>query len=1537
MRQALLLCICLLAVCGTRAQPVANFSMSPSSGCAPQGVQFTDLSTGTITNYSWTFGNGNIASNANPFTTYSTAGTYNVTLTVTGPGGSSSKTIPLIINDKPVVTFSATNRVGCPPLGVQFSSSVVPNASGPVTYAWDFGDGSSGTGASPTHIYSSASTAYSVTLVAENGAGCQSDPVVLSNYITVYAKPSPDFNASQWNICSTPASVTFTDNSNGFGTLSQNWDFANGYTGTGFSTSTTYNSSGNFPVKLIVTDGHGCKDSIVKSVSVVGTPAQISRQAAVCPGDVVTFYNSTAGNNGSVWDFGGGDTAVGNPVTHTFPPSGTYIVKLSTIVGLCQKVAYDTITISPKPAAGISMSFPCPLPSSITFTANSPLATQYDWTWASGGTATGQTVSKSYPRTRFKYGTDSVRLITTSAAGCKDTSYMDTVMIRDIIVRINPGDLCSPFIVKGCAPLTTQFSTSLFSHLPVPPKPCAFFPYPVAATSWQWDFGDGTTDNTATPSHTYFQTGDYTVRCIVGTATGCFDTGYRQVHVDTPVHPSFIAVSPLTVCPKGKVGFINTTVTPLANTIYTWSITGQFVDKPNTDSVQLTFAYPGIYDVTLTADHRGCVDTFKRSLYVTVNPPGARFRDSIFCPPSTTVHLINLMYQATAHVWDFGDGDTSTALNPTHAYNTPGNYQITLSTYNSTYGCRDTVQRIVHLDIPILNFSATDTSICKADTAHLKATFNGDSSTSGVYYRWRTAGYLSPYDTSNDLHYVYNARGYYDVTLYTRSGNGCIDSLRRPGWMAVAQPTANFSVSPLIGCQPLNATFIESSTNISGVNIANRIWTFGDGDTVRNAGASTPHVYLQRGKYDVAIYVTDAFGCKDTLVRKKYVEVRKPTAAFSASDFAVCAHQLVNFTTTSTGATGLQYSWDFGDGTGSTIKQPSHQYVVPGSYNVRLIVTDSTGCKDTLLRPAFIQVRAPHAGFVADKLVGVCGPPLLDSFTNTSTGAVSYLWNLGTGGPPATVTNASKTYTAAGVFNVSLVATDVFGCTDTARATVQVLGYNGGFSYSTKLGCAPLSVSFSTPVQNVPEVKWDFSDGTTAIGPTATHIYTSPGVYLPKVIFTDTLANCNSISFGIDSIRVDQLHAAFNWTLPCTGVPFTLRDSSYAYSAGANAWLWRFGSSDSATGSSVSYSAAAPGPLLVTLFARNPSGCLDSVTKEIQINPSPVIVASNDTAICPGDTVRLSAQGAGSYTWAMAPVGAQYLSCVACDATYFHPAGVVTTTIYVSGKDANGCIGRDSVNVVIRTKTSTSVGAGGEICEGESFRLHAEGADSYTWMPAATIDSPFIAAPLATPMITTTYIVAAKEGSCLTDSQRITVVVHPAPAFDAGPDEIINLGSIAILHPTQQGIHHIVWRADTTLSCLDCFRPAAHPYFTRTYFATAYTEYGCTTTDSVTVHVRCNGSLTFIPNTFTPNGDGFNDYFFPRGEGIDRMTSFRVFDRWGELVFEKINAGINDERSGWDGRYKGRELPPDTYFYMMQSRCVTGEPIIWKGDITLMR
>ena len=114
-------------------------------------------------------------------------------------------------------------------------------------------------------------------------------------------------------------------------------------------------------------------------------------------------------------------------------------------------------------------------------------------------------------------------------------------------------------------------------------------------------------------------------------------------------------------------------------------------------------------------------------------------------------------------------------------------------------------------------------------------------------------------------------------------------------------------------------------------------------------------------------------------------------------------------------------------------------------------------------------------------------------------------------------------------------------------------------------------------------------------------------------------------------------------------------------------------------------------------------------------------------------------------------------------------------------------------------------------------------------------------------------------------------------------------------------------------------------------------EGGCTAKAAITVHVICNDGNLFIPNTFSPNTDGRNDRFYPRGTGISKIKSLKVFNRWGELVFDRENFSANDAQAGWDGTFKGQVLAPDVYIYTCEVVCMNNEVLTFKGDVTLLR
>jgi gliding motility-associated-like protein len=1520
-----------------------DFTMSPTSGCVPLAVTFTDA--GGSPGAQWNVGFGPTLTGATVNAQYFAPGVYTVTMTVNG--NSVSKT--LTVYPKPKPSFSAANTSGCAPFKATFT------ATGGSTYEWDFGDGSTGTGAAVDHVYSNPGT-YSIRLRAISANNCDT-AISVTNYITAYDKPTASIGANTTTICQAPALVNFTNTSyNGKGPYTAEWSFGdNSAAQTGNTPSHTYAASGYYDVRMIVTDANGCKDTSLNPnyIGVILQAATFTAPIKACENELLTFTNTTTGAvSETKWNFGDGSPAGDGAVTqYVYSAAGTYTIRMDTKVAGCPKTApTQTIIVYPSPSVTISQfpPIPCPAPVQIRFTANSTRpgfsVASYNWSTTNGPKPTG--TNQILTDTFLTNGRHLVKLQLISTDGCRDSAFTDTVFVRKLITNVTPGGFCPGIdTIAGCDPLDATFGVEL--HTPVLPPAggqCVFQPYPANVISYRYDFGDGSgPDTRAAPSHRFTPSGNYKVTCVITTSNGCVDSGYRPVHVDTPVAPSFYA-SPLTSCPKQPITIYNTTANPLPGTRYLIDINADTTftsDKLGPYIVGIKRF--GTYTVRILSNHFGCVDSMIRQRYIKVNPPFAKFSDSIFCAPNLGVKFTNLSDSATSYRWFFGDGNESTATDPTHFYAAKGDYKVKLVAYNIYYDCTDTFVKDVFIIKPDITFSADVTKLCKKDPVRFTAQA---ATTHTVRYGWEFDNIRTAADTGATIEWNFQTIGYHTVTLYAESGNNCEDVITRKDYILVSGPSAAFTSTPHVGCEPLLVQFNDQTTNLPGMPAKSKIWVLGNGDSIKNNLSNTPsYTYLNKGFYDVKFYITDTLGCIDSQIRNKYIEVYKPTAAFIQSTDVVCKNTAMRFTSFSIGKAPLRYNWDFGDNISYTTTRAdtTHVFTKTGKYRVRLIVIDSVGCRDTMISGNEIAVNAPTAAFTMSDSVIICSQPIQIQFANQSSpDATGFYWSFGDGSSGSTLRDPVRTFANAGLFSIYLMARDANGCTDTARRQVRKLGYAGALTYTPTLGCAPMEVTFSTPISGIPRLIWDYGDGskfdTTYNSAPTTHIYTSaqPTPYTPRVIFDD-LKGCNTPSEGTDPIQVDQLTSNFNWSVPCEGVDFTLTEAATSYFSPANDFTWAFtGSSTPATGRTVQQNYPRSGTYQVTLTARNPAGCTASVTKDVFVHPSPDLNAMVDTAICPADTAHLRAENAVSYTWSPAPQNAgAWLSCTACQDPFAYAGG--PAVYLVTATDEYGCIGHDSTRVKIQIKTTSSTGDGGDICLGESFKLNASGAQKYEWIPAASVDDPYSPTPLATPKTTTTYIVAAQEGTCLVDSQRVTVVVHSAPDFTAGPDKIITLGSATTLE-AKGNFSKITWLYnDTTLSCHDCPNPNAHPYYTRSYVATAENEWGCKTTDSVTVIVRCNGSLIFLPNTFTPNGDGQNDYFYPQGAGFDRLIAFRVYNRWGELVFETRNTLLNDERAGWDGSFKGERLAPDTYVYAITGRCPTGELMEFKGDVTLIR
>ena len=243
------------------------------------------------------------------------------------------------------------------------------------------------------------------------------------------------------------------------------------------------------------------------------------------------------------------------------------------------------------------------------------------------------------------------------------------------------------------------------------------------------------------------------------------------------------------------------------------------------------------------------------------------------------------------------------------------------------------------------------------------------------------------------------------------------------------------------------------------------------------------------------------------------------------------------------------------------------------------------------------------------------------------------------------------------------------------------------------------------------------------------------------------------------------------------------------------------------------------------------------------------------------------------------------------------------------------------------------------LCVGRSTNLSAANATTYLWSPPDGLNATNIANPTATPLTTTRYRVVGYDAyHCFTDTGYVTITVGPKPTVNIGADITATNGVPVTFHPNYQNgpIVQYSWTPATDLSCTDCPEPIANIRNNITYAVTVVNSFGCSAVDSISVTAFCRKAEVFVPNAFTPDGDGLNDILMIRGTGI-MVKSFRIFTRWGETIFDKKNFAANDPKYGWDGKIRGVPATPDVYVFTAEVICDNGAVYTYKGNTTILK
>lgn len=447
----------------------------------------------------------------------------------------------------------------------------------------------------------------------------------------------------------------------------------------------------------------------------------------------------------------------------------------------------------------------------------------------------------------------------------------------------------------------------------------------------------------------------------------------------------------------------------------------------------------------------------------------------------------------------------------------------------------------------------------------------------------------------------------------------------------------------------------------------------------------------------------------------------------------------------------------------------------------------------------------------------------------------------------------------------------------------------------------------------------------------------TPGAWSPD----NNSSNCNNGVFKMDFDVPMVIAAAQAPDTVCAMAPIVFDNLS----SGAVSYLWDFGDFSSSTAFEPTHTYASPGTYTVTLTATDPASCnfSDSIQFDVFIDlPGPVVQAMADTTICgPVASALLVANGSGTadqFIWSTSPLFTDTLNALLADSTTLL-APAMSGTYWVMALNASSCVAIDAVTITVSLADPDLVGDS-LLCADDTATLVLSGIDpgsTIAWQPVDEVISGQGTVAITTaPDITTAYTVDVTSPAGCTWSGTITVQVSTisGTAVNASVDQTIVVAgtTVQLFGEPVSGVTWS-WSPAGAVSDPGIANPTAVVEATTTFILTI-TDGVCTRSDAVTVTVHefnCAEPDLFVPNAFTPNGDGNNDVLYVRGPNIASML-FRVFDRWGEKVFES-----RDRSSGWDGTYKDKPVDAAVFVWYLDAICVDGQTTLLKGNTTVIR
>lgn len=1089
--------------------PLPNLNITKSSNYICQGNSMMLTGFGAI-NYSWATNGNNVGNtnqitvNPNTTTTYTLIGTNNL-------GCQSSLSATVAVQPNPIISSNFTQKSICN------SDTALIKLLGATTYNFT---PPSNIAANNGFFIAQPNSSTSYQVIGTNSMGC-TDTIIIG--ITVNPLPMIEASSNKSNIC-----LGQTVNLYAAGGLNYLWT-PNQNLNTNIGDTIIASPTSSIQYRVLGIDSNGCRnvDSVFINVSTnLNVTASASPQS-ICQGDTLSL--TASGASSYSWIHGSNFISTTGSQVLANPNASTNFIVTGTDTNGCINSASVNVVVNPIPNVNINAS------SSSICIGDSVILTGSGGTSYSWQNSQGQNIGNTQQIIQFPNANETFSLTAMNSYNCVNKKNYNLLVnsLPVIVLTASSDTVCSGSQVNFNATgaqnyswSSTQLINNPSTHNPsASPSQSAW--YLVNATNtygcktsdsikvsvrqlpnfttnytntsicqgdsaniiasgnlnfnWIPTTGLNTTNGStinASPSNT-------TIYTVSGTDLfGC--TNQKQVLVNVNSKPTSHFSTDTVLCLNSPTTMVNSSI---GGATFSWDFGNNTYSSSSNPTV--TYTQTGYYPIKLvTSSNQNCSDTIISFVQV-ISAPVSNFTNfpSAGCSP-VVVNFNNLsLASIPTYNWSFGDGGNFAGFNPgTHVFSTPQGHDtmfITKLTTSNKCGVDEFIDTIIVKSKPIANFGILYSTNCSP----LNANFGNISSNNATNYFWNFGDNTNSSNMNPQTH-IYTTGlnpSTYNISLVASNQCGT-DTINKQLTVNPNVVNAAFTPSATASCAPASIIF----TNYSNIQTS-AFWDFDDGNV--SSTINPTHVYNNAGIYDVRLIVTDNCGI-DTIFSTITVS-NPPTVVFSLSNDTICQGQSIVATNLTPGLSST--NWNFGDNNTSNLNSTNHIYSGFGTYSITLTGTDaSSNCSASSNKIIIVNQKAT-ASIAASSTEGCF--PLLVNFTNNSSNSTMYSWNFGDGNS-STIFQPQHNYVNAGNFNLSMIANNFQGCSDTARLTLKSYPHPiSSFTLAKGNICQyPVEVFFTDQSSGAQGFKWIFDNSDSSYLQNPATEYQSHGTFHPMLI-----------------------------------------------------------------------------------------------------------------------------------------------------------------------------------------------------------------------------------------------------------------------------------------------------------------------------------------------------------------------------------------------------------------------------------------------------